>query len=100
MHGLFSLQHKERRQPMSNNQIALPVGELRQALTGLGKVIGRKITLPVIGAVYINRDQDGWVTLTGTDLDSFATARMEQPDDGPTGTVLVPYTELQKLAKG
>src|SRR5215210_2169012 len=82
-----------------NNQISLPVGELKPALIGLGKVIARKVTLPILGAVLIHRDQDGWVTITGTDLDSFVTVRLEQPGEVPA-MVLVPHAELATLAKG
>jgi len=81
-------------------KINLPVSELKNALAGLGKIIGKRTTLPVLGAVYINRDQDGWTTLTSTDLDSFATVRLEQPDNGAPGTVLVPFNDLVKVVKG
>jgi len=81
-------------------KINLPVNELKNALVGLGKIIGKRTTLPVLGAVYINRDQDGWTTLTGSDIDSFVTVRLEQPDNGAPGTVLVPYNDLVKVVKG
>lgn len=79
--------------------ITLPVAELKQALIGLGKVISRKCTLPVLETVRVHRDEDGWVTLTGTDLDSYATLRLESPDEGAATTILVSYAELSKLTK-
>jgi len=79
--------------------IALPVAELKPALIGLGKVISRRVTLPVLGHVRIERTPDGWVTLTGTDLDQFATVRLEQPTQGEPISLLVPYEELLKVTK-
>lgn len=57
--------------------IVLPVAELKPALLGLGKIIGKRITLPVLGHIKIERTKDGWVALTATDLDRCVTVRME-----------------------
>ncbi len=81
------------------NPITLPVAELKPALTGLSKIIARRVTLPVLGCVAISRDPEGWVTLTGTDLDSTATVRLEQPEEGEPVTLLAPHQELARLAK-
>ena len=61
------------------NQITLPIAELKPALTGLGKIISRSATLPVLRMIRIERNKDGWITLTGTDLERFVTVRLEQP---------------------
>ena len=79
--------------------IQLPVAELRPALAGLGKVINKRVTLPVLGHVKIERTRDGWIALTGTNLDCFATVRLEQPSDGEPDSVLVSYEDLNKTLK-
>lgn len=82
-----------------NQGIALPISELKSALLGLGKVIQKRVTLPVLGAVKIERNAAGWITLTGTDLDSYATVRLEQPSAGEPTTFLLPHQELVKISK-
>ena len=63
----------------TNPIIKLPVAELRTAIGGLTKVIPRHTTLPVLGMIHVERDRHGWVRLTGTDLDTFLTFRLETP---------------------
>jgi len=79
--------------------ITLPVAELKPALIGLSKVINKRPTLPVLGLIKIERTAEGWVALTGTDLDTFVTVRLEQPAEGHPFTVLVPLDELQTVVK-
>ncbi|HEY3899584.1 MAG TPA: DNA polymerase III subunit beta [Chthoniobacter sp.] len=81
------------------SKISLPIAELKPALIGLGKVINKRCTLPVLTHIKIERTKDGWVALTGTDLDSFVTVRLEQPSDGEPLSLLVPYDELLKTTK-
>ena len=59
------------------SKINLPIAELKPALAGLGKVISKSSTLPVLKMVKLDRTREGWITLTGTDLDSFVTVRLE-----------------------
>jgi DNA polymerase III sliding clamp (beta) subunit (PCNA family) len=82
-----------------SNKIALPIAELKPALIGLGKVIAKRCTLPVLSHIKIERTKDGWIALTSTDLDSFVTVRLEQPSDGEALSVLIPYEELAKITK-
>src|SRR3954469_12364011 len=82
-----------------NTPIALPISELKPALLGLGKIIQKRTTLPVLGTVKIERNSAGWITLTGTDLDYWATVRLEQPTAGEAASVLIPHTELVKISK-
>lgn len=79
--------------------ITLPVAELKPALTGLSKIITKRTTLPVLGCVLVQRNPDGWITLTATDLDSTAIVRLEQPGTGASASLLVPFAELQKTVK-
>ena len=79
--------------------LALPIAELKPALTGLGKIIGKRCTLPVLGHLKIERTKDGWTALTATDLDHHVTVRLEQPSDGEALSLLVPYDELLKITK-
>ena len=80
--------------------IKLPVAELKTAVSGLIKVVPRHITLPVLGMVHVERDRQGWVHLTATDLDTFLSLRLEAPQQiGEPATCLVPFAELQKLGK-
>jgi len=79
--------------------LTLPLAELKPALAGLSKVIAKRGTLPVLGNLKIERTRDGWVALTGTDLDYHVTVRLEQPAAGEPGALLIPFEELQKTMK-
>lgn len=79
--------------------IPLPIAELKSALSGIGKVINPRTTLPVLQHVKVERTTDGWIALTGTDLDRFVTMRLEHPAEGPPCAVLVPFDQLQQLSK-
>lgn len=85
---------------MKNQTIELPVSELRLALPGLGKLIGRsRHSLPVLSAVKVARDNNGTITLQGTDLDSTATFTLKDRNEGPATHILVPFDRLQKAMK-
>jgi len=79
--------------------LALPIAELKPALTGLGKIIAKRMTLPVLSHLKIERTKDGWTAITATDLDYHVTVRLEQPSDGEPDALLVPYDELLKITK-
>ncbi|MBI5821394.1 MAG: hypothetical protein HZA88_20695 [Verrucomicrobia bacterium] len=82
-----------------NNEITLPLAEVKAALAGLGKVVGRTHSLPIVQAVRIARDKAGQVTLQTTDLDSFATFRLEKPQESKPLTVIIPFKELAAVVK-
>lgn len=82
------------------NQITLPAQELKQALAGLGKVVGRKTTLPVLQTIKLSRAVDGHVSLTATDLDSFVAYQVENPQAGQPIELLLPFEQLNKSLKG
>ena len=85
----------------TNPIIKLPVAELKTAIGGLTKVIARHTTLPVLGMIHVERDRQGWVHLTGTDLDTFLTLRLEAPQQSasPHRASCPSPSELQKLGK-
>jgi len=80
-------------------EITLAVSELKEALPGLTKVIGKSRTLPVLQTVRINRNQEGIVTLHATDLDSFVTYTAKGQQHGDQTEVLVPVDQLTKATK-
>ena len=82
------------------SKIQLPIAELKPALAGLGKVIQKSTHLPVLKTVKVDRTRDGWITLTGTDLDAFITVRLEEPAAGEPASILVPFDDLAKTTKG
>jgi DNA polymerase III sliding clamp (beta) subunit (PCNA family) len=95
----FNSNHNERI-TMKSNIIALPVTELKTALIGMGKIIGRgRHGLPVLTSVRVARNDSGIVTLEGTDLDSTATFSFKETNAGPTAQLLVPFERLQKAVK-
>jgi DNA polymerase III sliding clamp (beta) subunit (PCNA family) len=79
--------------------ITLPMAELKPALIGLGKLIQKSHGLPVLKTIKVERTTEGWVALTATDLDAFATVRLEQPAEGEALTMLVPHEELARTVK-
>ena len=81
------------------NTIKLPIAELKPALVGLGKIIQKSSALAVLRMVKVDRTLDGWITLTGTNLDGFITARLEEPSEGEPTSILVPYEDLNRIAK-
>lgn len=82
-----------------NTEISLPASELKTALSGLNRLIGKKTTLPVLSCVRVSRSNDGRVTLQGTDLDAHATFTFKDPQPGQPLDVLVPIEQLTKASK-
>ena len=82
-----------------NETIEILHHALRPALIGLGKVISKRSTLPILGHVRITRDRAGQVFLQGTDLDAFAVYRVPEATPGPACDYLVPFAPLQQAAK-
>lgn len=84
--------------PMSS-RIILPVNELKSALAGLGKVIQKKPTIPILGYLHIQRTKDGWIVITATDLHRFIQVRLEQPTEGLPASILIQHHELVRITK-
>jgi DNA polymerase III sliding clamp (beta) subunit (PCNA family) len=81
------------------NPIKLPVAELKPTLIGLGKVINKRSTLPVLSNVRIERTGGGAIELAATDLDTAVIASLPTPDQGEPATLLAPFEELQQVVK-
>jgi hypothetical protein len=82
-----------------NKEIIIPVCDLKAALPGLSKIVGRSRTLPVLQSVRVFRDAEGKVSLMATDLDAFATYTVKEPQAGPVVDILMPFDQLTKTAK-
>lgn len=85
---------------MKNNTIELPNAELKNALLGIGKVVGRKTTLPILSTIKVRRNNLGIVSLEGTDLESHVTYTLKEIQSGAPVEFIVPIEPLSKLAKG
>src|SRR5688572_3834029 len=81
------------------NVIELPISELKEALPGLRKIVGRS-TLPVLQSLRLTRNEAGTVLIQSTDLESLVSYRLAEPQTGDTVDLLVPCDPLMKLAKG
>jgi DNA polymerase III sliding clamp (beta) subunit (PCNA family) len=81
------------------NPITLPMAELKPALAGLGKVINKRTTLPVLGCVRIERTKHGTLELAGTDLDAAAVTTLPTLTQGEPVTWLIPFEDLQNVTK-
>jgi hypothetical protein len=82
-----------------NTEITLPMPDLKNALSGLNKFVGRKTTLPVLSHIKVTRKSDGLVTLQGTDLDAHATFTLAGSQPGPAVELLVPLEQLNSALK-
>ncbi len=86
---------------MNSNAITLPVQILKNTvLPGLGRLIGRSRTLPVLQSIRVTRSSGGNVTLHATDIDSHAIYNMAEKQPGPALDMLVPFEPLNRLVKG
>jgi DNA polymerase III sliding clamp (beta) subunit (PCNA family) len=83
-------------------EIEIPVSELKPVLLGLGKVINRSTSLPVLGCVKVSYDRNhkGAVQIQGTNLDDYVTGTVGKCVSASSGEMLVPYEELNKIVKG
>lgn len=81
------------------NSIELPVRELKAAVSGLRQIIPRKVTLPILNTVRIERQLSGRLTLQATDLDSTATYHTQTEPGQPPVILQVPVDELAEALK-
>ena len=94
MCGPFRFNHKQQKDIITMNPITLPIAELKPALLGFGKVVAKGASLPVLSTIRIDRDNDGRILLSATDLDTFVTAQITGTESGQPSSVLVPFTAL------
>ena len=88
-------------------KFTISLKELKEAVTGLSRVVGSKVTLPILGAVRISGDADG-VRITGTNLtehlsrtfvrttDADGLTSLEKADGG----FIIDLKELKEFIKG
>lgn len=81
-------------------EIVLPVCEMKEALQGLNKIVGRSRALPVLQSVRVARDAEGKLSIEATDLDSCATYHFKKAQSGAPAQLLVPLDQLSKTVKG
>lgn len=81
-----------------NTEIELSIAALKAVLPGLGKIVPRTVTLPILGYVRVMRAADQSVRLQVTNLDETATVLVGQSAGAP-GELLVPYAELVSMHK-
>ena len=79
-------------------KLTIPRSEIKEAVSGLGRIVANKTTLPILSCVRI--DVNGSVTVTATDLEQ--TARYEFTGSTATGTgsVIIPFQTMKELGKG
>src|SRR5437773_4583678 len=80
-----------------NPMIELPVGDLKGVLTGIGKVVCGRNTLPVLGTVKLAPHANGCLSISGTDLETQVTAQLGAAQN--CEPMLVPLESLCRLVK-
>ena len=80
-----------------NPMIELPVGDLKGVLTGIGKVVCGRNTLPILGTVKFAPDANGCLSISGTDLETQVTAQLGAAQN--CEPMLVPLESLSRLVK-
>jgi DNA polymerase III sliding clamp (beta) subunit (PCNA family) len=81
------------------NPITLPISELKPVLTGLGKIIDKRLRASVLDCIRIERTRTGQIELAATDLNTYAIARLDTPTQGDPVAFLIPYEDLHNVAK-
>src|SRR6266853_304351 len=95
----FSISNPNQKGPKPMKEIPLPVAELKPAIIGLGKIISRHSTLPVLGCVKVERSQTGSITLAANDLDQAAVVSLDSDGNGEPCAILVPLKDLHEVVK-
>src|SRR6266702_6557809 len=81
-------------------EIEIPVGELKAALPGLAKIVGRFRTLPVLGCIKVSLDKEQqFVSFQASNLDEIATLRLPNQTRAVPGELLVSFETLSKIVK-
>ena len=80
-------------------QITLPTREVRDALSGISKLISARTTLPVLHAVRFSNSPDGQVTAQATDLDSTVTFSFTDASGSEAGAFVLDLDHLRSLSR-
>src|SRR5579859_5880924 len=81
-------------------EIEIPVAELKAILPGLGKIISRSTTLPVLACIKVSLDQAGKaISIQAHNLDEVATVSLPNAGGGEPGELLVQFETLSKIIK-
>jgi DNA polymerase III subunit beta len=80
-------------------QLTIPRSELKQAVSGLSRVVSKRTTLPVLAHIRL-AVQEGKATASATDLDAVLDYRFQKAQCEGKGVALLPLAELQLLTKG
>ena len=80
-------------------QLTIPRSELKQAVSGLSRVVPKRATLPVLQTVRFSHEA-GRTTVMGTDLDQTLAFRFAQASAEGAGSFLIGLPDLQLLTKG
>ena len=78
------------------SEILLLAGELKNVLAGFSKIISRKTGLPILQQVKISHSSSGDITLQATDLNVWATYKLEAQQPGEAATFFMPFESLRK----
>ena len=79
-------------------KLLIPRNEVKEAVTGLAKIVSTKASLPILS--HIRLDADRTVRLTGTNLDATASYTIEGHTPLPTPmSTIIPLEALQSLLK-
>ncbi len=78
--------------------ISIPIKDLKPALAGLAKVVTNKATLECLRCIRFDATPDR-TTLTGTDLDLFASVQIPRACTESTESFLLPLENLQSMAR-
>jgi DNA polymerase III sliding clamp (beta) subunit (PCNA family) len=82
-------------------EIEIPVAELKTALPGFSKIIGKKTTLPILGCVKVSLDESkALIQIEATNLEETVLYRLQNQTGGLPGAVIVPFEDLAKIIKG
>jgi len=81
-------------------QATLPKRELRDALSGLARVINSRTTLPILRGVRISANPSGQIKAEATDLDSTATFTFNSATAEGAGSFIIDIDLLKPFAQG
>ncbi len=81
-------------------ELSISRAELKTAVTGLSRIIPNRVTLPILGGVRFEADENGTVTASATDLDQSASYRFVNTTSVDVGAFVLPLTALKELTKG